>query len=164
MNRMPHPELPLPRHYDPARVGQVWRVPYQQRAAEAEAWARQHGLRPAGADAFRLALLAVDVQNTFCIPDFELYVGGRSGTGAVDDNTRLCEFVYRNLGRITAICPTMDTHQAPQIFHSIFLVDEAGEHPGPYTLVSADDIERGRWKFNAALAGGLGFDRDYVER
>ena len=38
-----------------------------------------------------------DVQNTFCLPDFELFVSGRSGTGAVDDNRRLCEFIYRHI-------------------------------------------------------------------
>ena len=60
----------------------------------------------------RVALVAVDVQNTFCLPEFEFYVGGRSGTGALDDNRRLVEFVYRNLGNITQIFPTLDTHQA----------------------------------------------------
>jgi len=161
---MPYRQLPLPPHFDPAQVGQVWRVPYQQRATEAEGWAREHGLGPAAADEARLCLVAVDVQNTFCLPDFELYVGGRSGTGAVDDNRRLCEFIYRNLGALTRIVATMDTHQAPQIFHSIFLVNAAGEHPAPYTLIAAADIERGAWKFNADLASGLGYDADYVER
>ena len=56
--------------------------------------------------------MLIDVQNTFCIPDFELYVGGRSGHGAVEDNIRLCEFIYRNLGNITHITATMDTHLA----------------------------------------------------
>ena len=58
-------------------------------------------MRPASRRLVRLCLLAVDVQNTFCIPGFELFVAGRSGTGAVDDNRRLCEFIYRNLGTIT---------------------------------------------------------------
>ena len=91
----PTPELPLPAHFDPSRVGDVWRVPYEDRAREASAWSALHGLRPAAEDAFRLCLLAVDVQNTFCIPDFELFVAGRTGSGAVDDNRRLCEFVYQ---------------------------------------------------------------------
>ena len=64
--------------------------------------------------------MLIDVQNTFCIPDFELYVGGRSGRGAVEDNTRLCEFIYRNLGNITHITATMDTHMTMQVFHAIF--------------------------------------------
>lgn len=158
------PPLPLPPHYEPAKVGEIWRVPYEERAAQARAWARQHGLRPAAEDRFRIALLAVDVQNTFCIPGFELYVGGRSGTGAVDDNRRLVEFIYRNLGSITEICPTLDTHQAMQIFHAAFLVNEQGEHPTPYTLISAEDVRQGRWKFNAALAESLAIEPKYGQR
>jgi nicotinamidase-related amidase len=157
-------ELPLPAHFDPSRVGEVWRVPYEERAREASAWADEHGLVRSADDAFRLCLLAVDVQNTFCIPEFELFVAGRSGTGAVDDNRRLCEFIYRNLGEITQILPSLDTHQAMQVFHAIWLVDEHGNHPAPFTLVSAEDVAAGRWRANAAVAEPLGLDPDYVER
>jgi nicotinamidase-related amidase len=157
-------ELPLPPHFEPSRVGEVWRVPYEDRARQAEEWAEKHGLRPAAEDSFRLCLLAVDVQNTFCIPDFELFVAGRSGTGAVDDNRRLCEFVYRNLGTITQILPSLDTHHAMQVFHAIWLVDDQGNHPAPYTLVSAEDVETGRWGVNTAVADALGIDADYAER
>jgi nicotinamidase-related amidase len=157
-------ELPLPAHFDPSRVGEVWRVPYEDRAREAPVWADEHGLGPAAEDAFRLCLLAVDVQNTFCIPDFELFVAGRSGTGAVDDNRRLCEFVYRNLGEITQIFPSLDTHQAMQVFHAIWLVDEHGNHPAPFTLISAEDVAAGRWRLNSAAARALGIDLDYAER
>src|SRR4029450_1665678 len=115
-------ELPLPAHFDASRVGDVWRVPYEDRAREAPAWADQLGLGPAAQDTFRVCLLAVDVQNTFCIPGFELFVAGRSGSGAVEDNRRLCEFIYRNRG-ITQILPSLDTHQAMQVFHAIWLVE-----------------------------------------
>ncbi len=157
-------ELPPPAHFEPRHVGEVWRVPYEDRAREAEAWAEQHGLGPAAGDSFRLCLLAVDVQNTFCIPGFELFVAGRSGTGAVDDNRRLCEFVYRNLGTITQIFPSLDTHHAMQVFHAIWLVDGHGNHPAPYTLVSAEDVAAGRWRVNTAVAEALGIDIDYDER
>ena len=79
-------------------------------------------VQPAVEDAFRICLVAVDVQNTFCIPAFELFVRGRPD-GAVDDNRRLCEFIYRNLDAITKVVPTLDTHQAMQVFHAIWLVD-----------------------------------------
>jgi nicotinamidase-related amidase len=157
-------ELPVPAHFDAERVGDVWRVPYEDRAREARAWAERHGLRPAAHDAFRLCLLAVDVQNTFCIPGFELFVAGRSGTGAVDDNRRLCEFVYRNLGTITQIFPSLDTHHAMQVFHAIWLVDERGNHPEPYALISPDDVATGRWRVNGAVAEALGIEMDYGER
>jgi nicotinamidase-related amidase len=156
--------LPLPEHFEPERIGGVWRVPYEERARDAEAWAAAHGIRPATEDAARICLVAVDCQNTFCTPGFELFVGGRSGRGALDDMRRLCEFVYRNLGVITQIVPTLDTHQAAQIFHAVYLVDEDGRHPEPYTLVSAEDVETGRWRFNSAIAGELGVDPQWGQR
>jgi nicotinamidase-related amidase len=157
-------DLPVPAHFEPNRVGEVWRVPYEERAREATAWAERHGLRPAAHDSFRLALLAVDVQNTFCIPGFELFVGGRSGTAAVDDNQRLCRFVYRNLGSITQVLPSLDTHHAMQVFHAIWLTDADGRHPGPYTLVTAEDVATGRWRMNPAVAEALGIDPGYAAR
>lgn len=161
---MAHREFPLPPHFDPGKVGEVWRVPYEERAREAAQWAKRHRISAAASDRFRICLVAVDVQNTFCIPGFELYVGGQSGTGAVDDNRRLCGFIYRNLGAITEICPTMDTHHAMQIFHAIYLVDDRGNHPAPFTLVSADDIRKGVWKFNAALSHSLQVDPAYAQQ
>jgi nicotinamidase-related amidase len=155
-----HPELPIPEHYESQKVGQVWRVPYEQRAEAARAWAKTHHLHPHEDDTFKLALVLIDFQNTFCIPGFELFVSGRSGTGAVDDSTRLVEFIYRNLGAISHITLTLDTHQATQIFHPIFLEDEQGNHPAPYTLVTAEDIESGRWKFNENLADDMGISAD----
>jgi nicotinamidase-related amidase len=157
-------ELPLPPHFKPERTGEVFRVEYGNISSLASEWSAAHDLRPSSADTFRIALIIVDAQNTFCIPGFELFVGGRTGRGAVDDNTRLCEFIYRNLGLITEIAPTMDTHQAMQIFHSIFFVNDEGEHPAPYTLISVEDIEKGRWRFNGRIAGGINYEEDYVAR
>lgn len=161
---MPYLELPLPSHFNPEKVGEVWRVPYQQRAEEAARWAEDHKIPPASKDNFKICLVLVDMQNTFCVPGFELYVGGRSGTGAVDDCRRITQFIYRNLHLITQIVPTMDTHHAMQIFHSIYLVNEKGEHPAPYTLVSEEDIKEGRWRFNPALCHSLGITEAYGQR
>jgi len=155
--------LPLPPHYDPAAVGKIWRVPYERRAADAERWADVHKISTAEEDRFRMALVAVDVQNTFCLPDFELYVGGRSGTGAVDDTRRLVEYIYRNLGGITHIFPTLDTHQTAQIFHALFFVDAEGRHPAPMTIITAEDLDQGRWRFNTALAPSLGLNPAYAQ-
>lgn len=149
-------ELPIPVFFDRSKVGEVWRVPYQQRSLDAIAWAKQQGIRPAAEDSVRVCLLAIDVQNTFCIPEFELFVGGRSGTGAIADNSRLCEFIYRNLGQITEIAPTMDTHTAMQIFHPIFWVNEVGEHPTPTaTMVTLEDVQNGVWRVNPQVAYSL---------
>lgn len=150
----------IPEFFDPDKVAEIWRVPYQEHAGAAREWAARHHIPFAAQDRNRVGLLLVDVQNTFCIPGFELYVGGESGTGAVDDNRRLCEFIYRNLARITQICPTLDTHQATQIFHSIFLVNDAGQHPEPYLLISFEEIESGIWQVNPALLETLSLSKE----
>ncbi len=155
--------LPLPPHFDPDRIPEVWRVDYAARFADAVRWREQHALAPAAEDGFRVALVVVDVQNTFCTPGFELFVGGRSGTAALEDSRRLCEFVYRNLDALTQIVPTLDTHQALQIFHRILLVDAEGRHPEPFTHVTAEDVEAERWRVSPEAAAGLGLDADYAE-
>ena len=147
--------MTLPPHFQPERVGEVWRVDYEERASNAESWARKYGVPPATDDDRRVCLIAVDVQNTFCTPGFELFV-----PGAVEDSGRLCEFVYRDLAALTEIVPTLDTHQAIQIFHAAFLVDADGHRPPAYTTVSAEDVERGRWSVDPAV----GFDPDYLLR
>ena len=150
---MPTPQLPLPSHFNIDQVDQVWRIPYQDRQHEAKVWAKAHGIHPAFEDDFRTCLLLVDVQNTFCIPDYELFVGGRSGNGAVEDNIRLCRFIYRNLPHISKIACTLDTHTAMQIFHEIFWINDAGGHPIPLqTLITQADIEAGRWRVNPAIS------------
>ncbi len=147
----------VPPHYTSGSVETVWRVPYGERAADARDWAEERGIRPSVEDAFRTALLLVDCQNTFCLPGFELFVGGRSGRGAVEDNDRLCTFIYRNLHSITEIIPTMDTHTAQQIFHPMFWVDEGGGHPiGGETVITPDDVEQGTWRVNPTVEAWFG--------
>jgi len=158
MNTVP---LPLPEFYNAGTVGVVWRVPYEERSKQARDWARQHALQPVSFDSTKTWLLLIDVQNTFCIPGFELYVAGRTGFGAVQDNVRLCEFIYHNLRDITHITATMDTHLTMQVFHAIFFVDENGNHPAPYTDIHASELRAGKWRFNVALSPQFGIAPEY---
>ncbi len=156
MNTRKKTQLPIPPHFNAEKVGEVWRVPYQEIAVKAEAWVEQYHIQPAASDKTNICLLLIDVQNTFCIPGFELFVGGKTGTGAIDDNRRICEFIYHNLGLITKIIPTLDTHTATQIFHPIFWINDAGEHPTPAaTNITPADIENGIWKVNPAVAHSI---------
>jgi len=145
-------QLPLPEFFNAQDVATVRRIPYEERAKQASDFALQTGLQPASAGKTRSWLMLIDVQNTFCIPDFELYVGGRSGRGAVEDNVRLCEFIYRNLGNITHITATMDTHSAMQVFHAVFFIDKDGNHPTPFTDIHLTELQNSTWTFNPALA------------
>ncbi|MEK6753576.1 MAG: isochorismatase [Chloroflexota bacterium] len=163
-------KLPIPPFFDSAHVGEIWKVDYTARAEDARKYALQHNLTPvsspkgASVSKNRISLLVIDAQNTFCIPNFELFVAGRSGHGAVDDNIRLCEFIYRNLGNITHITATMDTHMAQQIFHPIFFVDKDGNHPTPYTDIHVGELRENKWTFNSALAPRFGIAPEYGQQ
>ena len=165
--------LPRPAFFDTKAAERVYRVPYAERASEARAFAREHDIAPAREDSPRTGLLLIDVQNTFCLPEFELFVGGRSGRGAIDDNARLASFLYANLGEITEVVATLDTHSPLQIFHPQFWVDVKGAHPAPFTQIHPEDVTSGRWQVNPAIAAAVlpdpsldvaAFARHYVER
>ena len=40
---------------------------------------------------------------------------------------------------------TVDSHHLVDIAHPIFWQDERGSHPAPFTIISAEDVEAGRW-------------------
>jgi nicotinamidase-related amidase len=88
----------------------------------------------------------------------------RSGRSAVDDNIRLCEFIYRNLGNITHITATMDTHLSQQIFLPIFFVDKDGNHPAPYTDIHAEELRDAKWIFNPALSPNYHIAPEYGQQ
>jgi nicotinamidase-related amidase len=138
--------LPLPEHYNPASVGTIFHIPYIERGRQAEEFAQSHAIRPAATDSVRTCLLLVDPQNTFCTPGFELFV-----QGAVEDNSRLCEFIYRNLNEITAIVMTFDTHGPYQIFQPFVWVDDAMQHPVPGTIITEEDLRSRRWRINPRI-------------
>lgn len=146
-------ELPLPDFYDPAHASRWEYAPDQQALSErALAWRDEHRLAPAADDATRVHLVLIDLQKDFCFPEGTLYVGGRSGRGALEDNDRTARFIYRNLARLTEITCTLDTHYPLQIFFPAFWLDEAGNQPPPHTEVKLDDLRSGRLRPNPALA------------
>jgi nicotinamidase-related amidase len=158
-------ELPIPEHFDKEKIEQVWKVNYQEMADKAKNWAREHGLSMSGDyDSKRICLLLVDCQNTFCTPGYELFVAGRSGDAAVGDSRRICEFIYRNLGNITRIVASLDTHTAMQVFHPLFLIDSDHKHPRPMTEVSAQEVEEGRWRVNPAAAAWTGKNPEELQK
>lgn len=149
-------ELTLPTFYDPSVAEDfhfdpnVWPL-YQA----AEQWRAQHSLRSAATDQAKVHLLLIDVQRDFCHPEGTLYVGGRSGDGAIKDNQRIAEFIYRNLPNITSVQTTLDTHFTQQIFFPWFWQDAErnGAAPDPHTIVTVAEIESGRFSPNPAIAG-----------
>lgn len=144
--------LPLPGFYDPAGVADTDRwLDYGALESEAVQYRMTHKLQPAALDRKKFGVLFIDNQVTFCHPRGELAVGG-----AVEDTQRAVEFVLRNLGVISGIDCTLDTHRAYAVFHPSFLVDDDGVNPPPYTMVSRQDVLDGKWKPSAFMASALG--------
>lgn len=145
--------LPVPPFYDPGSAARWDHRPDQQRLFDLSAeWRARHAIPPAGEDRLRVHLLLIDLQKDFCFPEGSLYVGGRSGRGAVEDSDRTARFVYRNLDRITEVTCTMDTHFPFQIFSPSFWVDAEGRPLTPHREITAAEIREGRVRANPAVA------------
>ena len=143
----------MPVHFDLKKVeSDPWLVNKERLLDAALAWRDKHDIEPSAKDKVKICLMPIDVQNTFCLPKFELFVGGASGRAGIDDTARLCEFIYSFLGTISKIFPTMDTHIAFQIFFRTFWVDEKGNHPAPMTTIKADDVAKGVWRVYEGVA------------
>lgn len=166
-----HRPLPVPAHFDPEKVGQVFRVDYHAIAEAARADAARLQVSPSAEDQRRVCLVIIDAQNTFCIPGFELFV-----EGAVADNQRLIQFLYRNLPSITEVALTLDTHTAMQIFHPPFWVRGAGPmaepffdvplgaNPKPNTPITAADLQADLWRVNPAMERSLGHELPFLQQ
>ena len=90
--------------------------------------------------ATKLSLLIVDPQNDFCDPRGSLYV-----KGAEEDMSRLSDLVRRLKDQWHRIHVTMDTHRLVDVDHPIFWTDPNGNPPAPFTIISVEDVEKGRW-------------------
>jgi len=158
-------ELPLPGHYDPAHARDanynVDTMLLQQQALE---WRAQHKLTPVGGDRRKVHLLIIDAQFDFSFPQGSLYVAGRSGTGAMDDNDRIAQFVYRNLHVISQITCTADSHLPFQVFHPSAHLREDGSHPDPFTLITAEEYRKGVYRPNPAMAAQMNVDPAWLAR
>lgn len=103
---------------------------------------RGTGLAPAREDRETIALVLVDYQHDFVDPTGMLAV-----PGAREDVARLLAWFYANASRITTIYASLDTHLPFQIFFSAWWHDpRTGEHPQPFTPISAADLDNGYWE------------------
>ncbi len=115
---------------------------YAARFQEFTEAGQQADLTPARRDRERIALVLVDYQHDFVDPTGTLYV-----PGAREDVARFLGWFYANAHKITTIYASLDTHLPFQIFFSAWWKNpQTGEHPQPFTSISVDDIESGRWE------------------
>lgn len=85
-------------------------------------------------------LVVIDPQLDFCDPGGALYV-----KGAEQDIHRLAAMVRRVAPKLDDIHVTLDSHRLIDVAHPIFWKDSGGRHPAPFTIISAADVESGRW-------------------
>lgn len=158
--------LPTPAFYDASHAHDDHYHPTDifRLQQEALSWRMQYQLKNVGADARRVELLVIDNQNDFDFPSGSLYVGGRSGTGAMDDQGRLAEFIYQHLAIISGITCTMDSHHPYQVFFPSAHVRKDGSHPDPLTMISAADYQNGLYRPNPAMVAQLGANEAWLTR
>ncbi len=133
--------LPLPEFYSPEQVGEIYLERAAQVAQAADGYRRRHAITPARADTYRIAALGIDPQLGFCHPGASLYV-----PGAVEDTQRTLGWLYRNLDKLSGLYFSLDTHHVFQIFHPAWWTNADGEHPPPFTSITRQDVESGRWR------------------
>jgi nicotinamidase-related amidase len=145
--------MDIPSFFDPAKVGDVW----PERAAlcaEAAHAARNRGdIGPARPGDRRIAAFGIDCQIGFCTPGASLFV-----PGAVEDTERTVRWLYRNMGALTELVFSLDTHAVHQVFHPAFWMDVNGRPPAPFTVISEDDVQQGRYTPRDPRA------REYVQK
>lgn len=152
---------PMPSFYDAANAAKwSYNPDLANLFTEAQDW--RSSIRPASTDRRRVCLLPIDMQKDFCFPEGTLYVGGRSGAGAIDDSRRVAEFIYRNLGTISAIRPSFDTHLPVQIFFPTFLNKADGTPIDPHTDVPHASLEKGEFSVSPRAAASLGLDYTWL--
>lgn len=115
---------------------------YAARLKEFADEGRAAKLRPSARDSRKRALLIVDAQWDFVHP-----TGSLSVPGAQDDVSRLAQFIYRNANDLTSIYASLDSHLPFMIFFRSWWKDLAtGKQPDPFTMITLDDVNRGRWQ------------------
>lgn len=86
------------------------------------------------------AFLIIDTQFDFCHPDGALFV-----PGAEQDVERMSALIRKHADQIDHIVVTLDTHHLLDIAHPLFWQDATGRHPAPFTRISAEEVDAGRW-------------------
>ena len=104
----------------------------------------------------RIELLIIDPQNDFCTQQVEVYNPALANTitmngalyvgGAEGDMSRLAKMIDRIGDKLYDIHITLDSHRLVDISHPIFWEDGAGNPPGPFTIITLDDVVKGVWK------------------
>lgn len=86
------------------------------------------------------ALLIIDAQFDFCNPNGTLFV-----PGSEEDCQRIAKLIVDNVDNIDYMAATLDSHKQNDIAHPSFWKDKDGNHPNPFTVITAQDVRDGKW-------------------
>jgi len=95
---------------------------------------------PSVEDKDRVLLLIIDMQKDF------MENGALGVPNSHGDVERLTKWIYDNMERITTVTVSIDTHNPFQIFHPSWWVGADGKNPDPFTAITKQDLDLGRWK------------------
>jgi nicotinamidase-related amidase len=161
----PPSELPLPPFFDPGNARSWSYRPDEAGLPEVSAnWRKRHRIRPSAEDERLTLLLLIDAQKDFCLPEGASFVSDGGGGGAVEDTRRIAEFLYRNLGQLSEVVCTLDSHLPHHIFFPSFWIDEDGRHPAVHTQVRAEDVREGRLVPDPGLGSWIGESSEWLRR
>lgn len=88
------------------------------------------------------ALVIIDPQNDFIISP--TFTGSLGVPGAYEDMLRIVDYI--NKENPDHIVLTLDTHNIFDIAHKAWWINEKGENPSPFTLITKEDVQNGVWK------------------
>jgi len=110
-----------------------------------------------------LHILGIDWQNDFCIADDG---HGNRGSlvvpGADEDGKRFANLLRKLKDGITDIHMTMDSHRRYDIAHPLFWINSDGQHPDPFTVITAEDLTNGTWR--PVDPGEQSYVRSYTQK
>ena len=87
-----------------------------------------------------MTLLIIDPQNDFVDPH-----GSLSVPGADQDAHKLAQLIEKAGQRIQSISLSLDSHQRYDISHPLWFFNENGDQPTPFTVITEEDLQAGRW-------------------
>ncbi len=110
----------------------------------------------------RIHAFIIDGQNDFCTKQEGNHKGALYVQGADDDMKRVSGLIRRLGRKIDAITVTLDSHHVLHIAHPIMWINTNGENPKPFTIISADDVNKGVWR--ASMPQFVKRQREYVQK
>lgn len=131
--------MSFPAIYDPSKVG----TRYMPDIQGAIAAGMKSGLPHVTPSEVQRLGLFIDYQNDFL--DYSDGLSTLPVPGSVQDVRRACEWLYINAPSLTGLMLSLDQHIPFQIFFVTWWKDQSGNAPDPYTLITADDVESGKW-------------------